>query len=106
MRGLRAIFDLPVIMVTAQKEDVDKIRGLGLGADDYMVKPFSPAELVARVRPHIQIHERLLAQKEMQQTQSITIKDMTILPMERRVFVEEQEIPLTNKGFELLLFFF
>lgn len=104
-REVRAVSDIPVIMVTAKKEDVDKIRGLGLGADDYMVKPFSPAELVARVRSHIQIHERLLAQKEVQQTQSITIKDMTILPMERRVFVDEQEVSLTNKEFELLLFF-
>lgn len=103
-REVRAVLDLPVIMVTAKKEDVDKIRGLGLGADDYMVKPFSPAELVARVRSHIQIHERLLAQKEVQQTQSITIKDMTILPMERRVFLAEQEVSLTNKEFELLLF--
>ena len=103
-REVRAVSDLPVIMVTAKKEDVDKIRGLGLGADDYMVKPFSPAELVARVRSHIRIHERLLAQKEVQQTQSITIKDMTILPMERRVFLDEQEISLTNKEFELLLF--
>lgn len=103
-REVRQVLDLPVIMVTAKKEDVDKIRGLGLGADDYMVKPFSPAELVARVRSHIQIHERLLAQKEVQQTQSITINNMKILPKERRVFVDEQEITLTNKEFELLLF--
>lgn len=104
-REVRKELDLPVIMVTAKKEDVDKIRGLGLGADDYMVKPFSPAELVARVRSHIQIHERLLAQKEVQQTKSITIKNMTILPLERRVFLDEQEVSLTNKEFELLLFF-
>lgn len=103
-REVRQVLDLPVIMVTAKKEDVDKIRGLGLGADDYMVKPFSPAELVARVRSHIQIHERLLAQKEVQQTQSINIKNMKILPKERRVFVNEQEVSLTNKEFELLLF--
>lgn len=104
-REVRKELDLPVIMVTAKKEDVDKIRGLGLGADDYMVKPFSPAELVARVRSHIQIHERLLAQKEIQQTKSIIIKNMTILPLERRVFLDEQEVSLTNKEFELLLFF-
>lgn len=63
-RKLRETKDLPIIMVTARKEDVDKIRGLGLGADDYMVKPFSPAELVARVRSHIKIHQRLLEKKE------------------------------------------
>lgn len=104
-REVRQELDLPVIMVTAKKEDVDKIRGLGLGADDYMVKPFSPAELVARVRTHIQIHERLLAQKEEQQTQSVAIRNMRILPKERRVFVNEEEVTLTNKEFEILLFF-
>lgn len=104
-REVRAELDLPVIMVTAKKEDVDKIRGLGLGADDYMVKPFSPAELVARVRSHIQIHERLLAQKEVHQTQAVVIKNMRILSEERRVFVDEEEVSLTNKEFELLLFF-
>lgn len=103
-REVRQVLDIPVIMVTAKKEDVDKIRGLGLGADDYMVKPFSPAELVARVRSHIQIHERLLAQKEVQQTQSIHIRNMTIMPRERRVLVDDQEVSLTNKEFELLLF--
>ena len=59
-REIRKSKDLPVILVTAKKEDVDKIRGLGLGADDYVVKPFSPAELTARVKAHITIHERLL----------------------------------------------
>ena len=59
-RELRKDKNLPIIMVTAKKTDVDKIRGLGLGADDYIIKPFSPAELVARVRAHIKIHERLL----------------------------------------------
>lgn len=59
-RELRKEKNLPIIMVTAKKTDVDKIRGLGLGADDYMIKPFSPTELVARVQAHIRIHERLL----------------------------------------------
>ena len=57
---MRETLNLPVIMVTARKEDVDKIRGLGLGADDYVVKPFSPAELVARVRSHIRMQERVV----------------------------------------------
>ena len=63
-RELRRESSIPILMVTAKKEEVDKLRGLGLGADDYMVKPFSPAELVARVRTHIHIHEMLLNQKE------------------------------------------
>lgn len=104
-REVRQTMDLPVIMVTAKKEDVDKIRGLGLGADDYMVKPFSPAELVARVRSHIQIHERLLAQKEESTSQTMTIKHLKILPKERRVYAGEQEVALTNKEFEILMFF-
>lgn len=63
-RVLRKIMKIPIIMVTAKKEDIDKIRGLGLGADDYLVKPFSPAELVARVKSHIHIHELLLEGKK------------------------------------------
>ena len=82
-RKLRETKDLPIIMVTARKEDVDKIRGLGLGADDYMVKPFSPAELVARVRSHIKIHQRLLEKKEDGRS---------------------TELHIGNKEFELLLF--
>lgn len=84
-REVRKELNLPVIMVTARKEDVDKIRGLGLGADDYLVKPFSPAELVARVKAHIQIHERLLEQKKERLPRSIDIRNLTIYPEERRV---------------------
>ena len=58
-RTLREKLDIPIIMVTARKDDIDKIRGLGLGADDYVVKPFSPGELVARVRSHIAAYERI-----------------------------------------------
>ena len=104
-REIRKELHLPILMVTAKKEDVDKIRGLGLGADDYLVKPFSPAELVARVRSHIQIHERLLEYREEMRPESIDIKELSILPRERRVLVKGEEIILTNKEFELLLFF-
>lgn len=90
--------------VTARKEDVDKIRGLGLGADDYMVKPFSPAELVARVRSHIKIHERLLETKEEGRTNELKIGELKILPRERQVFLSDKEVLLSNKEFELLLF--
>lgn len=103
-REVRKSFNLPVIMVTAKKEDVDKIRGLGLGADDYLVKPFSPAELVARVKSHIQIHERLLEQREQQKDRGITVKNLTILPKARRVYLNDEEMNLANKEFELLLF--
>ncbi|MDO4262459.1 MAG: response regulator transcription factor [Eubacteriales bacterium] len=103
-RELRQSMHLPIIMVTAKKEDVDKIRGLGLGADDYLVKPFSPAELVARVKSHIRIHKLLLDSKEETKETEITYKNLTILPGSRRVYLDEREIPLVNKEFELLLF--
>lgn len=103
-REVRKTLNLPVIMVTAKKEDVDKIRGLGLGADDYLVKPFSPAELVARVKSHIQIHERLLEQREQQKDSGITVKNLAIRPKARRVYLNNEEMNLANKEFELLLF--
>ena len=84
-RKVREKLNLPVIMVTARKEDIDKIRGLGLGADDYMVKPFSPAEMVARVRSHIRIHEQLLGEREAKE-RAIQIRDLEIFPQERRVY--------------------
>lgn len=103
-REIRKEMNLPIILVTARKEDVDKIRGLGLGADDYLVKPFSPAELVARVRSHIHIHERLLEYSKERKNQEIILKWLIIYPKERRVVADGQEIALTNKEFELLLF--
>lgn len=103
-REVRRNLNLPILMVTAKKEDVDKIRGLGLGADDYLVKPFSPAELVARVKSHIQIHERLLEQKEEQRDSKIRIKNLEIHPKARRVYLNGEEMNLANKEFELLLF--
>ena len=89
-------------MVTAKKEDIDKIRGLGLGADDYIVKPFSPGELVARVQAHIATYQRLKAPQERQQ--EITAGAIRICPKSHRVFVREQEVALKNKEYELLLF--
>lgn len=112
-RNLRQSMRLPIIMVTAKKEDIDKIRGLGLGADDYLIKPFSPAELVARVKSHIHIHRLLLrtGQEEMQKNEmqakeaEINYKNLKILPQSRRVYLDGQEVVLVNKEFELLLFF-
>ena len=100
-RKVREKLNLPVIMVTARKEDIDKIRGLGLGADDYMVKPFSQAEMVARVRSHIRIHEQLLGEREAKE-RAIQIRDLEIFPQERRVYRKQREVSLTNKEFELL----
>ena len=103
-RELRRSLRLPILMVTAKKEDIDKIRGLGLGADDYLVKPFSPAELVARVKSHIQIHERLLEHREQQKVDAIIVKNLAIRPKERRVYLNGEEMNLANKEFEVLLF--
>ena len=103
-REIRQESSIPILMVTAKKEDVDKIRGLGLGADDYILKPFSPAELVARVKTHIHIHDMLLEQKEKETEKGIEVGLLKILPRERRVFVDGKEKILANREFELLLF--
>ncbi len=104
-RIIRREKNIPVIIITARRDDVDKIRGLGLGADDYMVKPFSPAEMVARVRAHIEIHERLEKQENVERKEEeIRIKGLRIVPASRRVFVDGKEISLVNKEYELLFF--
>lgn len=103
-REVRRQSTLPIIMVTARKEDVDKIRGLGLGADDYVVKPFSPAELVARVQSHIRIHHILAGQNKKSEEAGLTYGKMKILPQSRRVLIDDQEVMLVNKEFELLFF--
>ncbi|MCH1983119.1 response regulator transcription factor [Ruminococcus sp. OA3] len=103
-RELRRTLRLPIIMVTAKKEDIDKIRGLGLGADDYLVKPFSPAELVARVKSHIHIHNLLLEVREENEETEITYQNLRILPKSRMVYLDKKEVVLVNKEFELLLF--
>lgn len=103
-RELRRSLYLPIIMVTAKKEDIDKIRGLGLGADDYLVKPFNPAELVARVKSHIHIHNLLLESQEEKGETEIAYQNLTILPKSRMVYLDKNEVVLVNKEFELLLF--
>lgn len=105
-RELRKVKDVPIMLVTAKKEDIDKIRGLGLGADDYIVKPFSPTELVARVNAHINIHKRLRDNVNTSKTieESIVIRELKILPLSRRVIIKDAEVTLANKEFELLLF--
>lgn len=110
-REIRREKDVAVIMVTAKKEDIDKIRGLGLGADDYIVKPFSPGELVARVKAHINIHERLKSKNGSGSAKnydfekgSIQAANLKILPLSRQVFCGDREVELANKEFELLYF--
>lgn len=105
LRRLRTEKDTPVLMVSARRDDVDKIRGLGLGADDYMVKPFSPSELVARVKAHIARFERLTQTQEKPQVgRIITVGGLRIDADARRVFVQGEEVTLKNKEFELLIF--
>ena len=103
-REIRKELNLAIIMVTARKEDVDKIRGLGLGADDYLVKPFSPAELVARVKSHINIHKLLLEERKERLSKTIDIDNLSINLKSRSVYVDENEVTLTNKEFDLLSF--
>ncbi|WP_066684678.1 response regulator transcription factor [Christensenella intestinihominis] len=101
-REIRAHKNTPVLIVSARRDDVDKVKGLGLGADDYMVKPFSPSELVARVRAHIARYERLTGKTE---GNMLTVRGLAIDVPARRVYVQGKEVVLKNKEFELLLFF-
>ena len=93
----------PIIMVSAKKEDIDKIRGLGLGADDYMTKPFSPSELVARVKAHLARYERLVG-SGVKANESIEIRGIKIDKTARRVYVNGEEKAFTTKEFDLLTF--
>ncbi|MEI7026236.1 response regulator transcription factor [Paenibacillus sp. y28] len=101
-KQIREAHDIPILMVTAKKEDIDVIRGLGLGADDYITKPFKPGELVARVKAHLARYERLIGQKETRDI--IQIRGLRIDFASRRVFLHDQEIVLTTKEFDLLYF--
>ncbi|RKP58182.1 DNA-binding response regulator [Cohnella endophytica] len=101
-RLIREKKDIPILMVTAKREDIDMIRGLGLGADDYIMKPFKPAELVARVKAHLARYERLIGNKAM--TNEVNIHGLRIDSDSRRVYLENEEIILTTKEFDLLHF--
>jgi len=100
-RQIRNAKDVPILMVSAKKEDIDKIRALGLGADDYITKPFSPGELVARVKAHISRYERLRGENK-EQTEIIEIKGLSIDCTSRRVYVNGGEVFLTAKEFDIL----
>ena len=103
-RRVREKKDIPILLVSAKKEDLDKIRGLGFGADDYIVNPFSPSELVARVIAHISRYERLTAKENRGDEKTIQIDGLRLDGKSRRAFVGEKEIVLTNKEFDLLYF--
>ena len=94
----------PIIMVSAKKDDIDKIRGLGLGADDYMTKPFSPSELVARVKAHMARYERLVGTNQKQQNDIVEIRGIRIDKTARRVYIDGVEKTFTTKEFDLLTF--
>jgi DNA-binding response OmpR family regulator len=105
-KAVREQKEIPILMVTARKEDIDKIRGLSVGADDYIVKPFSPSELVARVRAHLARYQRLMAAAAARVPKAEMIHgSLRLLPDERRVFLAGQEVHLPNREFELLEFF-
>ena len=102
-RKVRDEKNTPIIMVSAKKDDIDKIRGLGLGADDYMTKPFSPSELVARVKAHLARYERLIG-SAVEENKVIEIRGLKIDTTARRVWINGEEKPFTTKEFDLLTF--
>ncbi|MCI8891152.1 MAG: response regulator transcription factor [Eubacterium sp.] len=102
-RQIREHKNLPILMVSAKKDDIDKIRGLGMGADDYVTKPFSPSELVARVKAHLARYERLIG-SGVPQNDIVEIRGIRIDKTARRVWIHEEEKQFTTKEFDLLVF--
>lgn len=104
-KQVRRIKNIPILMVSAKKEDIDKIRGLGLGADDYVIKPFSLGELVARVKAHLARYDRLTSETQQKnQKDELRIRGIHIDKLSRKVIVNEVELSLTSKEYDLLLF--
>lgn len=106
-KEIRDQVDIPILMVTARTESIDKVRGLGIGADDYIAKPFDPAELVARVNANLRQYERILHKSEKKDTENvdeIRIGDLRILVNSWKVYKGEKEIKFPNREFELLKF--
>lgn len=106
LRIMKEDKDIPVLLVSAKKEEIDKIKGLSLGADDYITKPFSPGELVARVKTHLENYERLKHRfsEGAKKGNSMIIRGLKIEKDSRRVFVSGQEVSLAHKEFGLLLY--
>ena len=104
-KKIREKKNTPILMVSAKKDDIDKIRGLGLGADDYITKPFSPSELVARVKAHFTRYERLIGSAAQEnKNQVVEIRGIRIDKTARRVWINEEERQFTTKEFDLLTF--
>jgi len=106
LRSLKEDKDVPVLLVSAKKEEIDKIKGLSLGADDYITKPFSPGELVARVKAHLENYERLRLRfsEGIKKSNILTIRGLKIDKDSRRVFVLGKEVNLAQKEYALLLY--
>ena len=102
-KRVRKVKNTPILLVSAKKDDIDKIRGLGLGADDYVTKPFSPSELVARVKAHLARYERLIG-SAVQENEIIELRGIKIDKTARRVYVNGEEKQFTTKEFDLLTF--
>ncbi|MCF0185203.1 MAG: response regulator transcription factor [Bacteroidaceae bacterium] len=103
-KKIREVKNEPILMVSAKKEEIDTIRGLSLGADDYITKPFSPSELVARVKAHLARYDRLVTAPEVKKDE-IVIRGIRIDKASRRVWVNGEEKVFTAKEFDLLAFF-
>lgn len=103
-RAIRDKTDVPILMVTACVSDIDKIRGLGMGADDYIEKPFSPSVLVAKVKAHFARYKRL-KQSPASESDILTVGNIAINTLTRQVFKDGNEIEMKNKEYELLAFF-
>ncbi|MDP4092734.1 MAG: response regulator transcription factor [Bacillota bacterium] len=103
IQTVRKKSEIPIIVVSAKSEDIDKIRGLDYGADDYLTKPFSPAELAARIKSHIKRYERLKGTGV--SSEIINCKGLEINTSSHKVFVNGKEVQMTSKEYELLLFF-
>jgi len=106
LRNIKDEKEIPVLLVSAKKEEIDKIKGLSLGADDYITKPFSPGELVARVKSHLDNYERLRNRfsENIKKNKAMTIRGLRIEKDARRVYINDQEISLAQKEFDLLFF--
>lgn len=103
-KQIREKMDIPVLIVSAKKEEIDKIRGFGLGADDFVTKPFSPNELVARAKAHLARYERFTGRNKVIESDSLHIRELSINKSSHRVFVHSKEVMLTAKEFEVLVF--
>lgn len=103
-KELRKDKDIPIIFLSAKSDDIDKVRGLGLGADDYMTKPFSPSELVARVKGHISRYEKLISRGAGKKSDILAVRGLKIDKNAHRVYIDDVEVSMPVKEYELLLF--